>query len=82
MKFKLTMTITGAAIVLSACNNVKPNVSTEFKVWGNCSMCKKTIENSLDVSGIAEANWDMETKRMEVSYDSTLISIEQIQKIL
>ncbi len=51
-----------------------------FKVWGNCGMCKETIEGSLKAEGIKEANWDMDSKMMEVVYDSTTITLSQIQK--
>ncbi|ALL07376.1 ATPase [Pedobacter sp. PACM 27299] len=51
-----------------------------IKVLGNCSMCKKTIETSLKVSGVTAANWNTETKMLKVSYDSTKISNDEVQK--
>lgn len=61
--------------------SVVPVMATsQFKVWGNCEQCKETIENSLKVDGIARADWDVDTKRMSVTYDETKISLEQIQK--
>lgn len=53
---------------------------SSFKVWGNCEMCKKTIESSLNVQGVNYANWNPETKGITVSYDTSLISLDQIQK--
>lgn len=65
--------------VLLACNNVpEGSTSTTFKVWGNCGMCKKTIETSLKQEGITKAEWDKDSKMMEVVYDPKKISIEQI----
>ncbi len=55
-------------------------VTTTFKVWGNCNMCKETIEGALKVPGISTADWNSETKTMTLNYDSTLISLDQIQK--
>jgi periplasmic mercuric ion binding protein len=71
-----------AVLFLAACNGTSTaNVKTEtFKVWGNCGMCKKTIEKSLKVNGIADADWNKDSKIMTVSFDSTAITLEQIQK--
>jgi copper chaperone CopZ len=54
-----------------------------FKVTGNCSMCKKTIESSLKGKpGISSATWDKDTKMMKVTYDPGKTTEEVIhQKI-
>jgi len=54
--------------------------TSTFKVWGNCEMCKETIEGSLKVAGVSKADWNVDTKIMTVSYDSSKISLDQIQK--
>jgi copper chaperone CopZ len=52
-----------------------------FKVYGNCGMCKATIEGALkDVKGIEKAEWDIEAKMMYVTYDKKLISLDGIKK--
>ena len=51
-----------------------------FKVWGNCDMCKETIESSLKVDGIVKADWNVDSKIIAVEYDVTKISLDQIQK--
>lgn len=56
--------------------------TTQFKVWGNCEMCKETIEGALKVDGISKANWDTETKQIQVTYDSARITLDQIQKMI
>lgn len=51
------------------------------KVWGNCNMCKKTIEESLkNVDGVKAAVWDKKTKMLAVSYDDGKISMKQIEE--
>jgi len=49
------------------------------KVWGNCGMCKKTIETAAKSSGATEAVWSTETKILTVSYNekTSLTKIEQ-----
>lgn len=50
-----------------------------FEVNGNCGMCKKTIEGSLaDFSGVQEADWDVETGILSVSYDPEATSLQKI----
>jgi|TARA_B100000902_G_scaffold393703_1_gene448479 copper chaperone CopZ len=54
---------------------------TSFGVKGNCGMCKKTIETAaLSLSGVTNANWDKQTKQINLTYDPLtveLISIHQ-----
>jgi mercuric ion binding protein len=61
-------------------NTTQVNARAEFKVWGNCEMCKETIEQAVNVEGVSKAEWNTETKQIAVSYDSTKISLDQIQK--
>lgn len=43
-----------------------------FGVRGNCGMCKKTIEKAVNkVEGVASANWDVDKKKIDVSFDDT-----------
>ncbi len=44
------------------------------------TMCQETIETSLKVNGIQEAKWDIDTKIMTVTYDTSKISLDQIHK--
>lgn len=60
---------------------INNGISTStFKVWGNCDMCKETIENSLKVDGVQKADWNSDTKLMKISYDAKKISLDQIEK--
>ncbi|MCE2742188.1 MAG: cation transporter [Fluviicola sp.] len=54
--------------------------TSTFKVWGNCDMCKETIENSLKVEGVQKADWNSDTKLMKISYETSKISLDQIEK--
>ncbi|MEZ4796191.1 MAG: heavy-metal-associated domain-containing protein [Flavobacteriaceae bacterium] len=43
-----------------------------FGVRGNCGMCKTTIEKAANsVEGVASANWDVDKKKIDVSFDDT-----------
>ena len=75
------------ALFWVACNNAPAvpvataHLKTDtFKVWGNCSMCKKTIEKSLKVEGLATADWNKDSKIITVVYDSTALNLTKIQQ--
>lgn len=43
-----------------------------FGVRGNCGMCKSTIEKAANsVDGVENAKWDVEKKKIDVSFDDT-----------
>ena len=70
------------AMPLSSEAQNKKTVDTEFKVYGNCNMCKMTIEKALDVKGVRRAEWDRGTKMLKVSYKSKYISEEQLHELI
>jgi Cu(I)/Ag(I) efflux system membrane fusion protein len=55
----------------------------QFKVSGNCEMCKERIETAAkSVSGVASAEWSTETKLLHISFDSGKTNIDAIQKAI
>jgi mercuric ion binding protein len=69
------------ATVLISCNSIANRKTETFKVYGNCGMCKKTIEKSLAHEGI-EADWNKNTKMIKVSYDSLKYTNAQINEFI
>jgi copper chaperone CopZ len=64
-EIKTTTTEVSAAVV-------KTNLT--FGVRGNCGMCKKTIEDAANsVEGVASAIWDVDQKKIDISYDDSKI---------
>ena len=52
-----------------------------FKVWGNCEMCKTTIEKSLrKFDGVKSARWNVSTKQITVKYNAEETNLEAIKK--
>jgi mercuric ion binding protein len=51
-----------------------------FKVWGNCGMCKKTIEGAAKTNGATFAEWNEDSKMLTVKYAAAKSSDEKIQK--
>lgn len=57
------------------------NAKTEkFKVYGNCGMCENRIEKAAkSVEGVTAADWDKETKMIEVLFDESKTDVHKIQ---
>lgn len=54
-----------------------------FGVRGNCGMCKNTIEKAANgVEGVASANWDVNKKKIDVSFDNTKTDLMAIHKAI
>jgi len=72
------------ALIFSGCSSSSENAKTlEFKVWGNCGMCKKTIEGSLkDKAGLYSAEWNVKSKQMKVVIDSTKLKSEDVHNYI
>ena len=89
---KKILVICSLSVVLFSCggNKEKLTVTTEkisgpvlkstFKVWGNCETCKENIESALKADGITTSDWSSETKLLAVTYDSTKITLDVIEK--
>lgn len=60
-------------------NSVKKET---IKVWGNCGMCKKTIEKSAKSAGASYANWNEDSKQLKVSYAVNKTSSTKIQQAI
>jgi hypothetical protein len=51
-----------------------------IKVWGNCGMCKETIETAAMKAGATTAVWNEETKELKLSYTDNKTSTKKIQQ--
>jgi len=61
---------------------INPPAKAVFKVSGNCGMCKKRIEAAMDTKGIRSAEWDVDSKMIEVIYVPEKITLDQIHKLI
>ena len=56
-------------------------VEASIRIYGNCGMCKRTIEGALkDVEGIKQASWDVSTGMLTVAYEEGSVTEEDIKK--
>ena len=98
MKKVILSAVIIAAIVFVSCKNEgkketntnKTEVSKEvatteisFGVRGNCGMCKSTIEKAANnVDGVATAAWDVDKKKIAVSFDESKTNEMAIHKAI
>ena len=58
-------------------------VTEKFKVAGNCGMCETRIEKAAKtVDGVSAADWDKDTKMIEVTFDSSKSDIHKIHEAI
>ena len=73
-EIKTTTTEISAAVV-------KTNLT--FGVRGNCGMCKMTIEKAANsVEGVSSAVWDVDQKKIDISFDDGKIDAVAIHKAI
>lgn len=54
-----------------------------FTVYGNCGMCKSTIEGAVSVlDGVKSVEWDQERKMLHVSFIASKIQLMDIHKAI
>jgi len=83
MKTKLLSLLCGLAFSITGVfSQEKSSTKTDsFKVYGNCKMCKATIEGSLKKKdGILSKQWDKNSKILTVAYDPSKITLQQVGK--
>jgi len=68
-----------ALFVMGAFTVFAGNKTEKIKVYGNCGMCENRIEKAVKaVDGVSKADWDKETKMLEVTFDDTKTNIHKV----
>ena len=71
-----------AVMLLSTSINAQiKNTKTEtVKVYGNCGMCKTTIEKAGNIKKVAKVDWNQETQMATLTYDASVTNQDEILK--
>lgn len=77
---KTTKIFSVALSILFSTAVLGQEISTSIKVSGNCSMCKRKIENAAKTAGATLINWESNKQAATVVFDTAKVSIETIQK--
>lgn len=73
----LSVFVLFAAFTVNAQSGLKKDT---IKVWGNCGMCKKVIEQSAITAGAKTADWNTDTKVLTVRYKAKATNNKKIQQ--
>jgi hypothetical protein len=80
MKKTILVSIT---IVLSMMSLAQPGNNSDsiiqFKVAGNCGMCKSRIEKAASAKGVSSAIWSEESKLLTLTYKPSVVSVDKIK---
>lgn len=69
-----------ALFMMGAVSVFAGNKTEKFDVKGNCGMCEKRIEKAaMSLDGVSKADWDKETKKIEVTFDDAKTSTDKIE---
>ena len=56
------------------------NKTEKIEIKGNCGMCESRIEKAAkEVDGVTKADWDKDTKILEVTFDDAKTSTDKIE---
>jgi len=65
----------------TACEaQIKNEKKETVKIYGNCNMCKSTIEKAGNVSKTAKVEWNKDTKMASIAYDQKTTNLDEILK--
>jgi len=78
--FKILIVIAALLSDLNSFAQIKNVNAATVKIYGNCGMCKSTIEHAGNIKNIASLEWNKDTKMATVSFDSTKTSQSEILK--
>lgn len=60
-------------------SSAQSKTTETIKVWGNCGMCKTTIEKAAKSAGAKTADWNEDSKELKVTYAAKKTSSAKIQ---
>ena len=74
--------LTCLSITLFVVFSTAQETMRSFKVAGTCGMCKKKIEETAIKNGASKAEWNKKEKMLELYYDVSKVSEDQIKKAI
>lgn len=82
MKSQLkSITLLLMAISLNACSQpIKNAAEVTVHIYGNCGMCETTIEDAAYLKKVSKADWDKDTKKAVITFDSTQTTADEVLK--
>lgn len=66
--------------VTFASAQIKNSETKIVKIYGNCGMCKKTIEKAGNLTDIAKVDWNIDSKMATLTFDAKKTNSDEILK--
>lgn len=83
MKYSISNILVAATMLLTftiSNAQIKNSVTENVKIYGNCGMCKKTIEKAGNLKNVATVDWNKDTKMATLTYDAKKTNQAKILK--
>ncbi len=64
----------------SGYGQIKNTKTESVKIFGNCDMCKMSIENAGNLKNVADVSWNKDSKMAVISFDSKKTNRDEILK--
>ena len=80
MKTLKIFSIASVLFTLSFTAFAQKNVTQTVEVSGNCGMCKTTIEKAAKKAGASKADWDVDAKKLTVTFAAASTNLDKIQQ--
>lgn len=77
---KIWMVLIAILSTFNGFTQSKNSTTTSLKIYGNCDMCEKTIENAGNSKKEAQVDWNKDTKIAMISYDERKTDLDEILK--
>lgn len=77
---KILMVVAVLLSTINAFAQIKNAKTETVKIYGNCDMCKATIEKAGNVQKVSSVDWNKDTKMATLTYDSGKINQDEILK--
>ena len=80
MKSLIITAVTVLSTATASFAQIKNEMTTTVKVFGNCGMCETAIEKAGSKSKLYKTDWDTETKMATITYDSKKTNADAVLK--
>ncbi|MDZ4839636.1 MAG: DUF3347 domain-containing protein [Bacteroidota bacterium] len=80
MKSRILILITVLLTAVNSFAQIKNSKTETVKIYGNCGMCKTSIEDAGNLKKIAKVDWNKDTKMAKISYDINKTNQDEILK--
>jgi copper chaperone CopZ len=80
MKKIFSITVIGLLSIKTSYSQINNAKTETVKVYGNCSMCKSSIEKAANKKKVSKADWNIATKMASITYDSQKTSLDAVLK--